>query len=160
MLKFTTLLKSFDLVTNEAVMRFSLILCLAAAMLGRAAAQTDLVTLPNCTVQCFQTSISNTSWDQSATIIGILASFGSFAILLVLIRVFGRLWITKVDLDWDNYLIVLAVISASVINFICYPMAHLGMGEDFGTIPFPDIDMTLKLLYVAEIFYMFAEMLV
>ncbi|KAH7253444.1 hypothetical protein B0J15DRAFT_526719 [Fusarium solani] len=189
-------------------MRISLILCLAAAMLGRAAAQTDLLaTLPNCTVQCFQTSISNTSCspsdipclcgdqaflgaiqgcqaqsctikevltstnatlaacgvppgDQSATIVGIPASFGSLAILLVLIRIFGRLWITKVDLDWDDYLIVLAVISASVLNFVCYPMAHLGMGKDFWTIPFPDIDMTLKLLYVAEIFYMFAEMLV
>lgn len=49
--------------------------------------------------------------DQSATIIGIPASFGSLAILLVLIRVFGRLWITKVDLDWDDYLIVFAVVS-------------------------------------------------
>ncbi|RMJ16491.1 hypothetical protein CDV36_003783 [Fusarium kuroshium] len=189
-------------------MRFPLILCLGAAMLGMAAAQTDLLAaLPNCTVQCFETSIFNTSCpptdipclcgdqtflaavqgcqaqsctikeiltstnatlaacgvppgDQSATIIGIPASFGSLAILLVLIRVFGRLWITKVDLDWDDYLIVLAVISASVLNFVCYPMAHLGMGKDFWTIPFPDIDMTLKLLYVAEIFYMFAEMLV
>ncbi|RSL96757.1 hypothetical protein CEP52_011303 [Fusarium oligoseptatum] len=189
-------------------MRRPLILCLGAAMLGMAAAQTDLLAaLPNCTVQCFETSISNTSCpptdipclcgdqtflatvqgcqaqsctikeiltstnatlaacgvppgDQSATIIGIPASFGSLAILLVLIRVFGRLWITKVDLDWDDYLIVLAVISASVLNFVCYPMAHLGMGKDFWTIPFPDINMTLKLLYVAEIFYMFAEMLV
>lgn len=49
--------------------------------------------------------------DQSATIVGIPASFGSLAILLVLIRIFGRLWITKVDLDWDDYLIVLAVVS-------------------------------------------------
>ncbi|RSL59476.1 hypothetical protein CEP53_005761 [Fusarium sp. AF-6] len=189
-------------------MRFPLILCLGAVMLGMAAAQPDLLAaLPNCTAQCFETSISNTSCpptdipclcgdqtflaavqgcqaqnctikeiltstnatlaacgvlpgDQSATIIGIPASFGSLAILLVLIRVFGRLWITKVDLDWDDYLIVLAVISASVLNFVCYPMAYLGMGKDFWTIPFPDIDMTLKLLYVAEIFYMFAEMLV
>lgn len=33
-------------------MRFSLVLCLAAAMLGRAAAQADLLAaLPNCTVR-------------------------------------------------------------------------------------------------------------
>ena len=57
--------------------------------------------------------------DQSATIIGIPASFGSLAILLVLIRVFGRLWITKVDLDWDDYLIVLAVVSFILNSVLC-----------------------------------------
>ncbi|KAL2672409.1 hypothetical protein Neosp_013118 [[Neocosmospora] mangrovei] len=144
-------------------------------MLDRAVAQTDLLAaLPNCTaflgaVQGCQAQSCTIKeiltcgvapGDQSATIIGIPAFFGSLAILLVLIRVFGRLWITKVDLDWDDYLIVFAVISASVLNFVCYPMAQRGMGKDFWTIPFPDIDTTLKLLYVAEIFYMFAEMLV
>ncbi|KAK7427394.1 hypothetical protein QQZ08_006163 [Neonectria magnoliae] len=98
--------------------------------------------------------------DQSATIIGIPASFGPFAILLVLVRIFGRLWVTKIDLDWDDYLIVLAMIFASVLNFVCFPMARSGMGKDLWTISFPDINTTFKLLYVAEIFYMLAEMLV
>lgn len=48
--------------------------------------------------------------NQSPTVIGIPASFGSLAILLVVIRVLGRLYITKVDLDWDDYLIMAAMV--------------------------------------------------
>ncbi|KAF5013254.1 hypothetical protein FDECE_729 [Fusarium decemcellulare] len=98
--------------------------------------------------------------DRTATIIGIPVSFGSLAVLLVIIRVIGRVWVTKVNLDWDDYLIVLAMIFATVLNFVCVPMAYHGMGKDFWAIPFPDINMTLQLLYIAEIFYMIAEMLV
>ncbi|KAH7007257.1 hypothetical protein EDB80DRAFT_718487 [Ilyonectria destructans] len=121
----------------------------------------------NCTVKEILTSTNATlaacgvpPGNQSATVIGIPAAFGSFAILLVLIRIFGRLWVTKIDLDWDDYLIVAAMVFASVLNFVCFPMASHGMGKDFWTISFPNIDMTLKLLYIAEIFYMVAEMLV
>ncbi|KAH7139806.1 hypothetical protein B0J13DRAFT_478123 [Dactylonectria estremocensis] len=121
----------------------------------------------NCTVKEILTSTNATlaacgvpPGNQSPTIIAIPAAFGSLAILMVIVRIFGRMWITKIDLDWDDYLIVAAMVFASVLNFVCFPMAYHGMGKDFWAISFPNIDMTLKLLYVAEIFYMVAEMLV
>ncbi|KAH6892391.1 hypothetical protein B0T10DRAFT_559979 [Thelonectria olida] len=121
----------------------------------------------NCTVKEILTSTNATvnacgvpPNDASATVIGIPASFGSLALLLVIIRVWGRIAVTKVNLDWDDYLIMAAVVFASVLNFVCYPMATHGMGKDLWAIPFPDLYMTFKLLYVAEIFYMVAEMLV
>ena len=48
--------------------------------------------------------------DQSATIIAIPASFGSLGILMVILRVVDRLVLRKVSLDWDDYLVVIAVV--------------------------------------------------
>ncbi|KAF4473095.1 hypothetical protein FALBO_21 [Fusarium albosuccineum] len=157
-------------------MKFHPLFWLFATLLRSSLAQANLMaSLPkcaacqaqSCTIKEILTSTNATlvacgvpPGDRTATIIGIPVSFGSLAVLLVIIRVIGRVWVTKVNLDWDDYLIVLAMIFATVLNFVCVPMAYYGMGKDFWAIPFPDINMTLQLLYIAEIFYMIAEMLV
>lgn len=56
--------------------------------------------------------------NRSPIVIGIPASFGSLAILLVIIRVVGRLWITKVSLDWDDYLVVAGMVHTSPWEFV------------------------------------------
>ncbi|KAI0912559.1 hypothetical protein F4823DRAFT_581124 [Ustulina deusta] len=96
--------------------------------------------------------------DVSTTIIAIPASFGSLAILLFLLRIFDRVYLMKISLGWDDYLLSVGVILGAVLNFVCYPMAKHGMGKDFWSLTFPDIDITLELLYVAEIFYFPSEM--
>lgn len=98
--------------------------------------------------------------DASATIVGIPASFGSLALLMVILRVVDRIWSKKVGLGWDDYSVVTAMLLALPLNFLCFAMAHHGMGKDLWTLTFPNITMTLKLLYVTEIFYMPAEMFV
>ncbi|EEU37535.1 uncharacterized protein NECHADRAFT_87371 [Fusarium vanettenii 77-13-4] len=151
-------------------MRFSLILCLTATMLGRAVAQTDLlVALPNCTVQCFQTSISNTSC--SPTDIPCLCGDQTFQSCTI-----------KEILTF----------SAALLNHSLNQYLDICLGTQFGLLshgspwngqrllddPIPRhrydsqgnyfnatrlkvrANCVVKLLYVAEIFYMFAEMLV
>ncbi|KAI0394540.1 hypothetical protein F5Y17DRAFT_457887 [Xylariaceae sp. FL0594] len=94
----------------------------------------------------------------SPIVIGIPASFGSLAILLYLLRIFDRVVLMKLGMGWDDILLGVGVLLGAVLNFICYPMAAYGMGKDFWTIPFPNINETLKLLYIAEIFYFPSEM--
>ncbi|KAI0509560.1 hypothetical protein F5B22DRAFT_326580 [Xylaria bambusicola] len=96
--------------------------------------------------------------DVSTTVLAIPASFGSLAILLFLLRMFDRVYLMKLSPGWDDYLLTAGVVLGAVLNFVCYPMVHHGMGEDFWSIPFPDINITLELLYVAEIFYFPSEM--
>ncbi|KAJ3571956.1 hypothetical protein NPX13_g5206 [Xylaria arbuscula] len=92
------------------------------------------------------------------TLLAIPASFGSLAIFLYLLRIFDRVYLMKLALGWDDYLLTAGVMLGAVLNFVCYPMVQHGMGRDFWSIPFPDISVTLELLYVAEIFYFPAEM--
>ncbi|KAK5630395.1 hypothetical protein RRF57_006110 [Xylaria bambusicola] len=96
--------------------------------------------------------------DVSTTVLAIPASFGSLAILLFLLRIFDRVYLMKLALGWDDYLLTAGVVLGAVLNFACYPMVQHGMGKDFWSIPFPDINITLELLYVAEIFYFPSEM--
>ncbi|KAJ8129224.1 hypothetical protein O1611_g4412 [Lasiodiplodia mahajangana] len=96
--------------------------------------------------------------DISNTLVGIAASFGSLAMLLFILRIFDRVWIMKVALGLDDYWLTLGVVFGSVLNFLRYPMAKYGLGKDIWTLSFPDISRTLKLLYVAEVFYFPSEM--
>ncbi|KAI0145192.1 hypothetical protein GGR57DRAFT_481055 [Xylariaceae sp. FL1272] len=96
--------------------------------------------------------------DVSPTLIGIASSFGPFAILLYLLRIIDRLWVLKVPLGLDDYFITFGTILGSVLNFLVYPLTEHGLGRDFWTLSFPDINITLELLYVAEIFYFPSEM--
>ncbi|KAH7308650.1 hypothetical protein B0I35DRAFT_442359 [Stachybotrys elegans] len=79
---------------------------------------------------------------------------------MVILRVLDRTAIRGLGLSWDDYLIIVAVIAASVMNYVSIPMAQHGLGRDLWTLEFEDISMTFLLLYVIEIFYMFAEMCV
>ncbi|KAI0418964.1 hypothetical protein F5X98DRAFT_336817 [Xylaria grammica] len=96
--------------------------------------------------------------DVSNTVLAIPASFGSLAILLYLSRIFDRVYLMKLALGWDDYLLTAGVILGAVLNFVCYPMVQHGMGKDFWSLSFPNIDITLELLYIAEIFYFPSEM--
>ncbi|KAI1295268.1 hypothetical protein F5Y03DRAFT_371824 [Xylaria venustula] len=119
--------------------------------------------------------------DVSATVLAIPASFGSLAILLYLLRIFDRVYLMNLALGWDDYLLTAGVVRTetpvgvlcmgnglltlgavqilgAALNFVCYPMVQHGMGKDFWSLTFPNIDTTLELLYVAEIFYFPAEM--
>ncbi|KAI0544304.1 hypothetical protein F4679DRAFT_42023 [Xylaria curta] len=119
----------------------------------------------NCTVKEILTSTNVTlsacgvpTGDVSSTITGISASFGSLAMLLFLVRIADRCWVSNVSLGLDDYWLTLGVILGSVLNFICYPMVKYGFGKDIWTLSFSDINTTLKLLYVAEVVYFPAEM--
>ncbi|KAI1109698.1 hypothetical protein F5Y14DRAFT_431649 [Nemania sp. NC0429] len=114
----------------------------------------EILTATNAT----QTACGVPVGDVSGTLVGIASSFGPVAILLYLIRIIDRLWVSKVSLGLDDYFITFGVVLGSVLNFICYPLAQHGLGRDFWTIPFHDINVILELLYVAEIFYFPSEM--
>ncbi|KAI0427567.1 hypothetical protein F5Y09DRAFT_315832 [Xylaria sp. FL1042] len=136
-------------------------LCKDAAFLG--AVQKCEAT--SCTVKETLTSTNATlsacgvpKGDVSTTVLAIPASFGSLAILLYLLRIFDRAYLMNLALGWDDYLLTAGVILGAVLNFVCYPMVQHGMGKDFWSLTFPNIDITLELLYVAEIFYFPSEM--
>ncbi|KAI0400731.1 hypothetical protein F4802DRAFT_609916 [Xylaria palmicola] len=136
-------------------------LCRDAALLG--AIRKCEVT--SCTVKETLTSTNATlsacgvpNGDVSPIVIAIPASFGSLAILLYLLRIFDRVYVMKLAPGWDDYLLTAGVVLGAVLNFVCYPMVQHGMGRDFWTLAFPDINITLELLYVAEIFYFPSEM--
>ncbi|KAK5213276.1 hypothetical protein LTR20_009396 [Exophiala xenobiotica] len=118
----------------------------------------------NCTVKETLTSTNATLAacgvppnDVSTTVLAIPAAFGTLSILMVIFRIADRQWNSKMLLNWDDYFVIAAVILAAPLNWVCIPMAHYGMGKDFWNIPFPNIDKTLQLLWIAEIFYMAAE---
>lgn len=92
-----------------------------------------------------------------ATMIAIPATFGSLAIIFVLLRVYARLCINKF-FAWDDRFIVVALVFACPLNFLLFPMTKLGMGKDIWTLSFANLTETLKDLYFAEIFYMLSEM--
>ncbi|KAI0182727.1 hypothetical protein EV127DRAFT_457975 [Xylaria flabelliformis] len=114
----------------------------------------------NCTVKEILTSTNVTlsacgvpTSDVSNTIIGISASFGSLAMLLFLVRIADRFWVSNVSL-------VSTIITPLHfrLSLIEYKVVKHGLGKDIWTLSFPDINTTLKLLYVAEVVYFPAEM--
>lgn len=46
--------------------------------------------------------------DQTGPMIGIPASFGTFALIIVAVRVFDRTMLRQDSLGWDDYLVVIA----------------------------------------------------
>ncbi|KIX01296.1 uncharacterized protein Z518_09021 [Rhinocladiella mackenziei CBS 650.93] len=103
--------------------------------------------------------------DASTTVMAIPAAFGSLAILMVVLRIADRLWDNKITLSWEDYFVVIATVWdenktlllwSSNVNLV----AALGMGKDFWAVKFDHINKVFQLLYVAEIFYMAAEVFV
>ncbi|EED12820.1 conserved hypothetical protein [Talaromyces stipitatus ATCC 10500] len=86
------------------------------------------------------------SHDIGPVIVGIPATFGSLAIIFVLVRIYARVFINKF-FAWDDRFIVLALV-----------LARTGMGKDIWTLSFENLTKTLKDLYFAEVFYMVSEM--
>ena len=78
------------------------------ASMCKSSARTDLGALAATNATLISCGV--TPRDQSAKIIGIPASFGSLAIIMVVLRVIDRLLLRKVSLDWDDYLVVMAVV--------------------------------------------------
>ncbi|KAF1811943.1 hypothetical protein P152DRAFT_398283, partial [Eremomyces bilateralis CBS 781.70] len=92
--------------------------------------------------------------DISVQVIAIPASFGSLAMLMVIVRLVDRIGIRKLSLDWDDYLVLIAVLFNSIL------VAYHGMGKDLWSLEFDGINKTFLYLLIAEIFYMAAEMFV
>ncbi|KAF1813769.1 hypothetical protein P152DRAFT_291702 [Eremomyces bilateralis CBS 781.70] len=97
--------------------------------------------------------------DQSDIVIAIPASFGSVAILMILVRLVDRLWVRKISLGWDDHLVVIAMILALPLNGLCFPMAR-GLGKELWAIEFGTLRKTFQYLLFAEIFYVSSEMFV
>ena len=85
----------------------------------KSSARTDLGALAATNATLISCGV--TPRDQSAKIIGIPASFGSLAIIMVVLRVIDRLLLRKVSLDWDDYLVMMAVVRkvTNGFRFLC-----------------------------------------
>ncbi|KAH7129284.1 hypothetical protein EDB81DRAFT_661477 [Dactylonectria macrodidyma] len=145
-----------------------------AILLRSTQAQDDLMSsLPECAAQCFEQSVSTSSCSPSdipclcldTTFQGVAQGCQALNCTVKEILSMSTLLTTYCD--------ILNPFRARISSFTTpYSswyrvtsltldlVAYHGMGKDFWAISFPNIDMTLKLLYVAEIFYMVAEMLV
>ncbi|PYH48072.1 CFEM domain-containing protein [Aspergillus saccharolyticus JOP 1030-1] len=85
-------------------------------------------------------------------------SLGMLALIMTCLRVSQRTMM-KHSFGWDDGLIVMAMGCAAILNLMAFPMQKHGLGTNIWTIPFEDITTQLKLLLIAEIFYMPAEAL-
>jgi hypothetical protein len=117
--------------------------------------------------------------DQTKTLIGPVASIGSLALVMVVMRLVDRAVSAHAQLGWDDLLIGLsgvsddlalkflsiAVLTSSVqvisigMNAPVIVAARLGFGRDMWGIKPDNITGSLKWLYVAYIMYMLAEAL-
>jgi hypothetical protein len=57
--------------------------------------------------------------DQSATLMGVVASFGSLALLMVALRVADRAISAHAELGWDDLLIVLSGVCNDILTSAC-----------------------------------------
>jgi hypothetical protein len=97
--------------------------------------------------------------DQSATLMGMVASFGSLALLMAALRVADRAISAHAQLGWDDLLISLSGVSSIGMNAPVIVAATLGFGRDMWSIPPDNITTSLKWLYVAYFMYQVAEAL-
>ncbi|RDW60501.1 uncharacterized protein DSM5745_10959 [Aspergillus mulundensis] len=85
-------------------------------------------------------------------------SLGMLAVIMVGLRVIQRT-VTRKVFGWDDVLIIFALVCAIPLNAMAFPLQKNGLGTNLWTIPFDNISTQLKLLLVAEVFYMPAEAL-
>ncbi|KAH8704615.1 heterokaryon incompatibility protein-domain-containing protein [Phaeosphaeriaceae sp. PMI808] len=97
--------------------------------------------------------------DQSATLLGVVASIGSLALLMVILRLVDRAVSAQAQLGWDDLLIALSGLVSIGMNMPVIVAARLGFGRDIWGIPPDNITESLKWLYVAYFMYMLAECL-
>ncbi|PYH88103.1 hypothetical protein BO71DRAFT_469331, partial [Aspergillus ellipticus CBS 707.79] len=83
-------------------------------------------------------------------------ALGMLAIVMVALRMSQRIFMKK-SFGWDDGLILMALACAIPLNVMAFPMQKYGLGTNIWTIPFPDITKQLKLLLIAEVFYMASE---
>lgn len=97
--------------------------------------------------------------DQSATLLGVTASIGGLALLMVMLRLADRGFSAHAQLGWDDLLIGLSGLTSLGMNIPVIVAAKLGFGRDMWGIPPHNITESLKWLYVAYFMYMLAECL-
>ncbi|OJJ97623.1 hypothetical protein ASPACDRAFT_45714 [Aspergillus aculeatus ATCC 16872] len=100
-------------------------------------------------------------------------SLGMLALIMTGLRMAQRTMMKR-SFGWDDGLIVMAMACAAILNIMAFPskctsllkqaitkkpVQKHGLGTNIWTIPFEDITTQLKLLLIAEIFYMPAEAL-
>ncbi|KAK1142066.1 hypothetical protein N8T08_008148 [Aspergillus melleus] len=78
------------------------------------------------------------------------------ALIMVVLRLVQRLCIKK-SFGWDDGLILMALACAAPLNCLAFPMQKYGLGTNIWTIHFDNITKQLKLLLLAEVFYMPSE---
>ncbi|KAG2420252.1 hypothetical protein HFD88_005053 [Aspergillus terreus] len=83
-------------------------------------------------------------------------SLGMLALIMVILRWSQRIFVKK-SLGWDDGLILMALVCAAPLNCLTFPMKSYGLGTNIWTIPFDDVTKQLKLLLLAEVFYMPSE---
>ncbi|KAL5382561.1 hypothetical protein DPSP01_006401 [Paraphaeosphaeria sporulosa] len=90
---------------------------------------------------------------------GVVASLGFLALLMVMMRLADRAISSVTRLGWDDFLIGLSGFSSLGMNVPVIVAAHLGFGTDIWGMQQEDITLSLKWLYVAYFMYMIAEAL-
>ncbi|KAI9375048.1 hypothetical protein BJX61DRAFT_540196 [Aspergillus egyptiacus] len=83
-------------------------------------------------------------------------SLGMLAIVMVCLRILQRTVAKKV-FGWDDVFIMIALACSIPLNAMAFPLQKHGLGTNLWTIPFDSITTQLKLLLVAEVFYMPSE---
>ncbi|KAF9697007.1 hypothetical protein EKO04_004570 [Ascochyta lentis] len=97
--------------------------------------------------------------DKTKTLIGPVASIGSLALVMVVMRLVDRALSAHAQLGWDDLLIGLSGVISLGMNVPVIVAASLGFGRDMWGIPADNITESLKWLYVAYFMYMLAEAL-
>ncbi|KAL5405560.1 hypothetical protein PMIN03_008355 [Paraphaeosphaeria minitans] len=95
--------------------------------------------------------------DNTAVMIGMTASFGSVAIVMVIMRLVSRGLSRDRTLGWDDLLIGVSGLCSFLQNVPVYVAGHFGFGKDMWVIPPDNITASLKWLYVAYFAYQLVE---
>ncbi|KAF9893352.1 hypothetical protein FE257_011784 [Aspergillus nanangensis] len=85
-------------------------------------------------------------------------SLGTLALIMVILRWSQRMFMKK-SLGRDDGLLLMALDCAAPLNCLTFPLKTHGLGTNVWTIPFDNITVQLKLLFLAEVFYMPSETL-
>ncbi|OBT69098.1 hypothetical protein VE03_01397 [Pseudogymnoascus sp. 23342-1-I1] len=135
-------------------------LCMDASFIGTVAA----CNAGNCTVIENLQSTNQTyaacgvpTRSQATTIIGISATFGAVAWLMVIMRLVDRHFSTQTTLGWDDYLVALAGLSSFAMTIPCFYAVKSGFGTDIWGLTPEQISNSLRFIYVAYPLYMTTE---
>ncbi|KAF2759429.1 hypothetical protein EJ05DRAFT_498643 [Pseudovirgaria hyperparasitica] len=95
--------------------------------------------------------------DQSALLIGLSASVGSVALLMVIVRLLDRGISMTAELGWDDLLIGVSGVLSIGMNGPVIAAGVMGFGRDMWAMTPDNITASLKVLYVAYFTYMLSE---
>ncbi|KAL5376671.1 hypothetical protein DPSP01_010341 [Paraphaeosphaeria sporulosa] len=95
--------------------------------------------------------------DATPVMIGMTASFGSLAMVMVIMRLVNRGLSRDRTLGWDDLMIGASGLCSFFQNVPVYVAGHLGFGKDMWGIPPENITTSLKWLYVTYFAYQLVE---